>query len=342
MSTEKKKKNKAVPLIILLVCLCALVLATAIVKKANAEKESGEDTGEETITVVDRSSLTVTALSWKDEKNDVSLTYSNDSWIYDKDGHYPVDQTVVAAMAQSAAKVEAALKVDASAAGENEDYGLAQPVLTVTAAFSDGSECIYTFGSTNTFNSCQYMQVSGDDSIYMVKTTVAEAFGKSLEDIYADETYVLRADGATSDKVTSIVIETASGEVKEINDEDGISALFEKVYSLNLTDMEDYYADAENMKSAYGISETGTRVTVNYTVASASQDDDGETVSVNVPKTYKVYIGSAVPSENGDQEISGYYYSPDGSTVVYSADAETIDAILGYLSYEPAADTAED
>ena len=106
--------------------------------------------------------------------------------------------------------------------------------------------------------------------------------------------------------------------------------------------MEDYYADAEKMKSAYGISETGTRVTVNYTVASASQDDDGETVSVNVPKAYKVYIGSAVPSENGDQEISGYYYSPDGSTVVYSADAETIDAILGYLSYEPAADTAED
>lgn len=79
MSTEKKKKNKAVPLIILLVCLCVLVLATAIVKKANAEKESGEDTGEETITVVDRSSLTVTALSWKDEKNDVSLTYSSAS-----------------------------------------------------------------------------------------------------------------------------------------------------------------------------------------------------------------------------------------------------------------------
>ena len=95
-------------------------------------------------------------------------------------------------------------------------------------------------------------------------------------------------------------------------------------------------------RQGYLITETGTRVTVNYTVASTSQDDDGETVSVNVPKAYKVYIGSAVPSEDGDQEISGYYYSPDGSTVVYSADAETIDAILGYLSYEPAADTAED
>ena len=97
------------------------------------------------------------------------------------------------------------------------------------------------------------------------------------------------------------------------------------------------YADSEEMKSSYGISPEGERFTVTYTA------EDKE-------KTYTVYIGHKFEAAPEESETTGaedtaekkethrYFYTFEGSTVVYSADGDTVDDIFTYLSYTPKTD----
>ena len=183
--------------------------------------------------------------------------------------------------------------------------------------------------------------ISGDDKVYMVEEDIADPFSADLDYLYENESYRLQADSVTSDDVSAITLYTANGAEKKISDEAGISKLYDLVYTLDLSEYEDYYAASEEMKTNYGISPEGERVTVSYTV----ETDDG----TKVPKEYTVYIGfkyeSAEETDPESDETTAadkpshcYFYSFEGSDVVYSAKGDTIDEIFAFLAYEPSAE----
>ncbi|MBQ2729988.1 MAG: DUF4340 domain-containing protein [Clostridia bacterium] len=341
---KKKKTNKALKkvltLFVLLLVLGGLFAGFFILKDLNAEvdEDSDEDTSFE---IFDKGSAIVTKVSFKTKDENLSFSYVNEDWVYDGDSKFPLDQDGVASMAAAIGKISATVKVE-DPSEDLSDYGLKDAALVVNATFSDDSERSFFFGDVNKFNNCQYFMLTGDDGIYMIESDVATAFGVDLDYLYEPELYVLQKESITDDEVTSITITTAGGQQKVISDTEGISKLYELVYTLDLSKYEDYYADESEMFYDYGISPEGERITVGYTVEST---ENGKTVKV--PKEYTVYIGykyedaeesSASSSDTTaaeDKKTHAYFYSFEGSDVVYTADGETVDDIFGFLAYEP-------
>ena len=187
--------------------------------------------------------------------------------------------------------------------------------------------------------------ISGDESIYLVESDVESAFGVDLDYLYEPEGFILRSDSVTDEEVTSIIISTG-GKDKEISDAEGITKLYDLVYTLDLSDYEDYYADESQMLYDYGIGPDSERITVKY---AAGTTENGQTVIAS--KEYIVYIGFKYENAEADSEDStedttaedtksthSYFYTFEGSSVVYTADGETVDEIFEFLAYEPTAE----
>ncbi len=338
---KNKNLKKLITFGVLILVLGGLVAGTLLLKKLNSEEEPTEE--ETTIEVFDKGSTIVTAFSFKTKDEEMSFSYINDDWVYDKDSKFPLNQDRVASMAAAVGKITATEKIE-KPSEDLSDYGLTKAALTVVATFSDGSEKTFLFGDTNGFNNCQYFSLSGDSSIYMVETSVATSFAADLDYLYKAETYQLMKDAVSDTDVSSITITTENGQKKEISDDKGIEELYELVYTLDLSEYEDYYADENELKYEYGISSEGERITVHYTYE--TKGSDGSTQKL--PKEYTVYIGykyedaeeeteDSTPGTDAEKEEKkhSYFYSFKDSSVVYTVDGETVDDIFGFLAYEP-------
>jgi|GEM_PF-2186613 len=341
----KKAKKRIITLVSLVLVFGLLLGGYFIGKKLNEEDEViEEDTG---TVVYDAGKSIVTKMSFVNEDAGLTFIYENDKWVYESDKNYPLDQDRLSAMADTVTKVTAVAIVE-DATDDLSVYGLKPGVITADITYSDGNTVSFIFGNTNNFNHAQYFMMGGDDTVYMAETTVAGAFDVDLDYLYGKEEYQLMADKLQAKNISSITIETKGGNTKEITDETGVSDLFDIVYKLSLDKWEDYYADSDEMKSEYGISPESDRITIKYTAEKATSDENGSVSTVKLPKEYTVYIGhkyenvkdsedtqaSDTTSAEKEPEYS-YFYSPEGSTVVYTIDGETVDDILAYLAYQP-------
>ncbi|PWE87874.1 hypothetical protein LG34_01265 [Eubacterium ramulus] len=69
------------------------------------------------------------------------------------------------------------------------EYGIDQPTQQVTLNFSDGSERTLTFGTENEIVGGTYVQVSGDDNVYLVGSSyVNTTLNKGVDDLKVDDT----------------------------------------------------------------------------------------------------------------------------------------------------------
>lgn len=331
----KKTGKSILTLIILLIVLGGLIAGYLVLNHYNSIEAQEDD---DSIPLLDKSDKTVTALQYSDGETELSFVYSNDVWEYALDSHFPLQQDTLRDMAAAASSITAEMQVNTTD-NEAETYGLDAPALTVEVTFSDKSSYTYTFGDVNSFNGYQYFTISEDSAIYMVDASLAKSFGSPLNTLYQGETYLLREEGIQASDITSILLETATGTTKEITDANGIETLFKHVDTLNLNTWEDYYADPAKMQEVYGIHEGSDRVTVTYN----SKSSDGES------HTYTVYIGnkfervSEEDNSSDDGTEFGYFYSPQGSSVIYTTDEDTVDSIFHYLMYTPTqtSDTSE-
>ena len=201
----------------------------------------------------------------------------------------------------------------------------------------DGKTLTYDFGDVNDFNDFQYFRVSGDKNVYMLDRAVSEIFNTEIKYLYKNEACPIIDDSVQADKVTSILIETKD-KTNEITDEAGIKELFTPVYAMNLSTWEDYYADSTEMAEKYGIDDNSTRITITYTKMEEATDSDGKSETVKVPHKYTVLLGNFFETEEKDEDgnpANGYFYTTEGSTVVYSVLEEKVNSVLEFLDYTP-------
>lgn len=332
----KKKTKKMLAPVILLVVLAALIAGYFILKSYNDKKATEAETdGNETekIAVLDKSKATMTKLSIGD--GDLKFSYVNDKWLWDGDERFPLDKEQLSEMEQTLNNVSAEAKV--SEPGELSEYGLSEPSLTVDAEYSDGTLYTYKFGDVNDFNGYQYFAVTGDSNVYMLDQAVSEIFKTDIKSLFEKEDCALVSDSVQAEKVTSILIETAE-KSNEITDGDGIKELFTPFYAMNLSSWEDYYADSEEMAKVYGIGEGSTKITLSYTVTETAADTDGNSTTVKVPRTYTVLLGNFFETDETDEDgnpVNGYFYTQEGSTVVYSVTEDKVNSVLEFLDYTP-------
>ncbi len=350
----KRKKNKALPLIVMAGVLVALIVGYTVLSSYNAKKAEEEANAEaETVEVLKKENAIPVNFSYTLEKDTLAFSYVDEKWVYLSDETFPVDSDAVTKMVAGLTDVKAVSKVNLDGA-DVDSFGLNKPSFAINVKYSDGSDCTFNFGIVNTYNGYQYMKTSAGDDIYLVEASLAEGLSKKLTAFYDEEIWTLQNDAATAEDVTSVVIETADGKTNKIEDKDGMEKLFNLIYKLNLSDWEDHYADENEMKEKYGIYPECDRVTLNYTKATTITKDDGTKTTADIPTSYTVYFGYEFEVE-GESETTAegdehkpemkFFYTQKGSKVVYSKDKDVADDIFEYITYtapkETEVETAE-
>ncbi len=326
-----KRKNKYLPLVILLVVFVVMLIAYSALSSANDKKEAisaaEEARANADIIIANYDASTVTKLSYQVAGHD-KLTFlcsNGTQWTYADDTKFPLNQTIVASMASAISSIGVECEVSE---GSEADYGLDTPAYTISVTYSDNTSRSYRIGDYNSFNSSYYFAAESD--IYMISSGLIPYFSYELSDLMVLDT-LPTTDWSDMNYVTEITVSTPDG-TNVISDEDGKNAFINKLGSISLKNCADYYAENEE-KAEYGLD--GSKViTVKYKKAVTSTNESGNSSTNYLETNYSINIGEAVGHNDG------YYVAPANSNIVYVVDEKTVLELLAYLDYVPTADEA--
>lgn len=190
-----KKNNKI--LIILAAVLVVVCLAYVIVVKvqeageAREESESKAESEASRIFVSDISGADTVAL--KTGKAELKFIKKDDTWYYDGDDKFPVNQDTLNTIADTASKFEATRKLEN---GDSlEDYGFSDDNISVTVSNPDGDSVVLEYG--NSVNDEYYIKSADSDTVYTADSTMYDTVSEktlydfiemeSLPNCYSDE-----------------------------------------------------------------------------------------------------------------------------------------------------------
>lgn len=335
---KRKKKNKALPLFILVGVLLVLVIGYAALSSANAKKEAEEAAAaaeDTTIMLAEMDATAITELRYRYGENDwITLNQSGGVWTWAEDAHYPLNQTTAAGLGSAIASIGAIRTVDE---GEAADYGLDEPICEIHVSYGAGTTYKYAIGDRNSFNDAYYFR-DDDGAFYMIASGLLTYFQTDLDDMLVLDTAlstvsdgdivsVTVTDGEKSNTYTQTATEETDedGNTTTVYDAD-VTALYDRFCELDLRAWADYYADSTDMAETYGIDSTRS-LTLTYkkavSVNSGTETTFGTSQTTKVDATYTIYFGSTADGQ--------VYYSPKGSTIVYTAAADVVEGILGDL-----------
>lgn len=277
-----------------------------------------------------------TQLSWTDDSGTLTLESGEDGWAWTDDAAFPLNQTVPEDMTAALSSASASRQIDAPES--LEDYGLDEPVLTISALDEDGTEYTYAFGDVNDMTGEYYLLYNGDEStVYLMDSQLYDAFSMDLYDMVEME------DLPEFGSVTALSVEQPSGSLALRYEEDSsalsynsskhwfleqgdsllaldsskVSSLTSAVTGLYWQSCVNYDADAGEL-AAWGLDDNAAVVTAVYTAAI----DEGEETAEEETFTLRL----------GNSGTDGTYAMLDGSSMVYLISTDTADS-LRYASY---------
>ncbi|MBR4960502.1 MAG: DUF4340 domain-containing protein [Clostridia bacterium] len=336
---KRKKKNKALPLLVLAGIMCVMAAAYFGLAAANDRREAeaaAAAAADTTIMLAEQDYTQITELKYRTDGGDwITLNQSGGVWTLAEDPKFPLDQQTAAGLGAAIASIGAMRSVED---GDASMFGLDNPVCEIHVSYGAGTTYKYAIGDRNSFNNAYYFR-NDDGAVYMIASGLLTYFQTTTEDMIVLDTAMTTLTDADINSFT-ITDGDASAEWKqtaeEVTAEDGtvstvysqdVTDLYGMFCELDLLSWADYYADSTEMAEVYGID--GTRsLTLNYkksvAVNSGTNTTESSGQTTKVDANYVILFGT---SENGQT-----YYSPKGSTIVYTAADDVADAILAYAA----------
>ena len=190
--------KRGTKLLILLAVLAVVGLGAWLAARYTAQLEAEEESAGVAVLSIDTE--TVTALGWTHDGETVSLACADGQWSYADSDACPIDQSYPQTMVDTLAEVLAQETI-----AEPEDlssYGLDDPQCTVTLT-ADGTDYELLIGDETVLGGQLYLS-TGDGSVYLVDTSLLDAFAYGLYDIIQmeeipamDDVSALTIDGET-------------------------------------------------------------------------------------------------------------------------------------------------
>lgn len=340
---KRKKKNKALPLIVLVAVLAVLMIGYLALSAANDKREAEEAAAaaaDTTIMLAEQDYTTITELKYRSGDGDwITLNQSGGVWTLADDPKFPLDQNTAAGLGAAIASIGAIRTVEEGTAA---DYGLDEPECEIHVSYGAGTTYEYAIGDRNSFNDAYYFR-DDDGSFYMIASGLLTYFQTELTDMIVLDTAldtltdadIVRFTVADGDKTgefrqTAEEVTTDDGTTSTVYSED-VTALYDLFCELDLFSWADYYADSAEMAQVYGIDQTrsltltykkSVAVDANAGTDSANGQTTGQTTKVDA--NYVLYFG-----KSGDGQT---YYSPKGSNIVYTASDDVVNGILAYTA----------
>lgn len=170
-------KKKRIQLIVLLI-ICLLCIGAYFLVK-HLDLSETEETAPEAAVVTDFSSEEVLSLSVTGDHT-LNFVKEVDTWYNADDREMNLDQTQISALINNINHITTDTVVGTP---ENPaEYGLDNPVSTITAGLENGSSVILYVGNANDITGDYYIRSEGSSQVYAVSSYIVTSFDREPED----------------------------------------------------------------------------------------------------------------------------------------------------------------
>lgn len=341
--------NRYKKLYILAGVLVVACLVTFGVTRYEAHQENIQNSGE---VVLELPTDSVTSLSWEYDGQSLAFHKGDDTWTYDGDDAFPVDQDKIAELLDPFASFGAAFIIqDAEDLGQ---YGLSDPTCTIQISTEDQDYTIL-LGDYSTMDAQRYVSI-GDGNVYLVENDPLDLFDAQLSELIQNDEIpdldsITQLSVSAPDDYTAVYEEDNTADTYRADDvyftqRDGetvpldTSRVEDYLYtleSLDLTNYITYNATEEEIQNC-GLDDPEATVQVNYT----TEDDDGNEVSGTVmiavsrdpderaaAQTEEADAQSTDTSEEDEEEEEITAYVRVGSSpILYQITGEEYEALM--------------
>jgi len=179
------RKQKKTMMVLLLVVLIGL-LGYFLLKDYSRKAEDAEATKEENEKIVLSEIELDDIASFSYQADGENLTFSklDDQWVCSEHQDYNLDETLVDNIASAFTDVEATCIVEEPM--EMSEYGLDSPSENISVTTNDGETVFFEIGNKNDVTGDYYVTVSSDDNLYMVESSFASSFNKTIDSLIAE------------------------------------------------------------------------------------------------------------------------------------------------------------
>ena len=197
-------KTKQRTLVVLLVLVLLLGGLLWLVTRSNAAEEAASSAAAEgSIVLSSFAAGDVASIQYTYGGETLTLNYDSGSWSLADDPDYHLDASSCNTMVTALSALNAKRQLTAQ---PSEDYGLAEPAVTVTVTAA-GETNTFAFGAQNPVTGDMYVQKTGDDAIYTVSGNKAACFELTKAELFG----AFNPAGLTSSALESVSITTDSG-----------------------------------------------------------------------------------------------------------------------------------
>ncbi|MGN0707569.1 MAG: DUF4340 domain-containing protein [Faecalibacterium sp.] len=314
-----KKKQTTLFLLLALVVAAGGALALLDWKNEQAEQAaSAAAQGSIPLSAFASGELTRIVLTYAGET--LTLDCADGAWTLAEDPEYHLDSSACNTMvtALSALNAKRALSPESG-----EDYGLAEPVVTVTATAA-GESSTFSFGAKNDVTGDVYVQKMGDSAVYTVSGAKRSCFEMTKAELFGAfnpaglVSSALEAVSYTLGDGTSICLAAVSEPV-ESEDADSDPAEYQTVWRLS----GDPKADVDETAVQALLSALSSYVTEQVTGA------DPEKYGLDAPDvTVQAQTAQGVQTLCYAVGADGCWMMVEGDASVYRVDSTLLDAFL--------------
>ena len=321
-------KTKQRTLAVLLALALVLGGLLWLVTRSNAAEEAASSAAAEgSILLSSFSAGDVTSIQYAYGGETLSLNYDSGSWTLADDPDYHLDASACNTMVTALASLNAKRQLTAQ---PGEDYGLADPAVTVTVTAA-GETNTFAFGSQNPVTGDLYVQKAGDDAVYTVSGNKAACFEQTKVDLFG----AFNPAGLTASALEAVSIETDTGTLS-------LTAVSEPAEA---------DSDSADASSESAASSTAYQTVWRLTDAPASELDEsklqsilsalGGYVSAQMTNVDPAAYGFDAPlatvrAASADRSVTlhyaenadGCWMMVDGDSSIYAVDLDTVQALL--------------
>lgn len=191
----KKQKTQFIILCVVLAVFCGAFFGLKAFNKHQEEKEAQKEEDEK-ISLTGMDAEKITEFSYRDDGEEITFVKEDDTWYYQADKSVSIKQTSITSMLSNVETITASRKIEAPE--DTGEYGFDEPQNMIRLKGSD-QELTITIGMYNSMTSQYYLMLSGDDSVYLVDSTIYSAFQKSVEDVTEEPEEDASDDGSTDE-----------------------------------------------------------------------------------------------------------------------------------------------
>ena len=339
-----KKKRKWISFSIMLVALIAFTAGYVFLSMQPKTEEKTDTEDSFTVTKTNKDKITKIVYTQGKKGEKIELDLKKKTWYTPNDTDCTVNEYTVSAMLSALSEIKSTRKIEKKDVDE-EEFGLKKPSKVITFTTKDGKEMTYTLGGLNTAVNKYYFQMSGDENVYLVDTTMYNSCDYDLTGLAKVEEYPSvgnqdlyeftlekgqktlhfkdKADAAHKKNASKIpdckwlkgTTQTNGKAMKE----DSANKLVQAIIGLTNTECVTYKKTDADLKK-YGLENPSLTLTVKYTKTSES-DKKGKSKIKNC--SYKVYFGKK------NKKSGEYYVYMDGSKAIYTMNISNVDTLLG-------------